>query len=231
MKNLNVISEKAVKVTPSGNWNTAKDYFPEIDVNQETGSIEIRYFDTEGHQKKASVMTHSCGCEASPDGQVVMVRGEVTVKNWMHYQCSGSQKFVFAIFVGDSGHIYVHRAPATKGWLTCKPESVLKRLRKLGIGAERVAYQQGDFLLKNANGNAYPDDQFVHETMGAGHHKFDAPVLYASRNGQRQYWIKESVTLTHEAVDGIQHPTLTVEPGKYIVGTTANGLHHSNKRD
>jgi hypothetical protein len=72
---------------------------------------------------------------------------------------------------------------------------------------------------------------FKHETMGAGHHKFAAPVLYADGAGGRQYRVTETVLLRHEAVDGIQHPDVLVEPGVYVVGTTASGLRHSNKRD
>jgi hypothetical protein len=106
------------------------------------------------------------------------------------------------------------------------PDTIRKRLRKLGIGADNVI-QQGDFLLKPANGRSYPDSDFAHERMGSGHHNFEMPVLYH----RGQYWIKESTTLIHTAVDGIQHPDVIVPPGKYVVGTTANQLRHSNARD
>jgi len=231
MKTLS-FKEFSEKVAPSGNWNTAKDFFPTIDVNQETGKVEISTFYTVGHQDRASVDTEECTVSLSSDNKAMYIRGEVSCKNWRNYQLSGSQKFCFAVFVGDSGHIYTHRAPATKGWLEGDPNKILARLRKLGIGVENPAYQQGDFLLKNANGNSYPDSEFLHETMGAGHHKFVAPVLYADGPSGRQYLIKdEPVLLVHHATDGIQHPDVLVQPGKYVVGTTASQLEHSNKRD
>lgn len=224
------VLKKSVAVTPGGNWNTAKHWFPEIDVNQETGTVRVTYFYTVGHQKKASIETEWIKIDTK--GNSSFVRGEVDCRNWQNGKCSGSQQFCFAIFQGDSGHIYTHRAPATKGWMNAKPEEIRKRLRRLGVGVNEVAYQQGDFLLKKANGLALPDDDFKHESTGAGHHNFDVPVLYAvDEKGRRQYWVKEAVTLTHRAVDGIQHPTVTVEPGKYIVGSTTDSLFHRNKRD
>lgn len=48
---------------------------------------------------------------------------------------------------------------------------------------------------------------------------------------QCQYLVKEAVTLTHEAVGGIQHPTIIIQPGKYHVGTTVSSLYHINFRD
>jgi hypothetical protein len=139
----------------------------------------------------------------------------------------GRQKFCFFVFRGDSGHLYTHRAVANKGWLNCDPEKLLKRLRKLGIGAAENVYQQGDYLLKPANGNAWPDEYFRHERTGSGHHNFEFPVLYH----RGQYWLQEKTTLVHNAIDGIQHPDIVVPPGKYIVGTTSPGLVHDNHRD
>jgi hypothetical protein len=225
-------SERTSLVTPRGNWNTAGDWFPTIEINQETGLVSIEFFETSGRQDKASVSTEWSTFDLSDDCQAMYIRGEVSCKNWRTPKCSGSQKFCFAIFVGDSGHIYTHRAPATKGWMEGDPNKILHRLRKLGIGVENPAYQQGDFLLKDANGNGYDDAEFKHETMGAGHHKFVAPVLFADGPKGRQYLVKdEPVLLVHHATDGIQHPDVMVLPGKYIVGTTASQLAHSNKRD
>ena len=221
---------ETIEASP-GNWTAARDCLPAITVDQATGVVTISKQETTGHQKRATVGTPTCGASISPDGQAMLVRGEVTVKNWKHWQASGSQSFCFAVFVGDSGHIYTHRAPASKGWMALQPEKVLPRLRKLGIGSAKVAYQQGDFLLKHANGSAYPAEEFRHETMGAGHHKFVAPVLYADGARGRQYRVTEAVLLRHEAIDGIQHPDVVVEPGVYIVGTTATSLHHTNRRD
>ncbi len=231
MKTLSFKTSTSV-VNPTGNWNTAKNFFPVINVDQKTGEITVELFESIGRQNKASVATEWVDFSISKNQQALYLRGEVSCTNWIHRKLSGNQKFCYAIFVGDSGHIYIHRAPASKGWMNGDPDKILSRLRKLGIGVENPAYQQGDFLLKNANGNSYPDNAFVHETMGAGHHKFVAPVLYADGENGRQYLVKdEPVLLVHHAVDGIQHPDVIVYPGKYIVGTTASQLKHSNLRD
>ncbi|MBW2345628.1 MAG: hypothetical protein JRF53_16835 [Deltaproteobacteria bacterium] len=213
--------------TPTGNWNVAKDWFPEIEVDQKTRTIRITTYDTYGHQDRASVSTEWIGADESDDHKAVYVRGEVDCRNWRRGKCSGSQQFCFAVFEGDSGHVYTHRAPATKGWMDGDPNKILNRLRKLGIGADRGVVQQGDFLLKPANGNAYPDAAFAHERMGSGHHNFEFPVFYE----RGQFWITEPTALIHTAVDGVQHPDVIVPPGKYVVGTTANQLRHNNARD
>jgi hypothetical protein len=214
-------------VNPGGNWNTAKDWFPRIEVNQGTREITVECFRTIGHQKKASVDTESIVVDVSEDRTQAFVRGEVSCKNWQNLKCSGSQKFCFALFVGDSGHVYTHRAPATKGWMDANPDTIRKRLRKLGIGRESGIIQQGDFLLKPANGSAHPDENFRHERMGFGHHNFEGPVLYHDS----QFFLSEATKLTHTAVDGIQHPDVIVPAGKWIVGTTASQLRHTNARD
>lgn len=215
-----------VDATPGGNWNTARDWFPTIEVDQPARHITVTTFETRGHQKKASIDTKWVDINRSDDGTQVFIRGEVDVRNWINGKCSGSQRFCFAIFIGDSDHVYVHRAPATAGWMTAAPDTIRKRLRKLGIGAVNVI-QQGDFLLKPANGNAHPDADFAHERMGSGHHNFELPQLYH----RGQFWVREEALLIHTATDGIQHPDVVVKPGKYIVGTTANQLAHSNARD
>lgn len=233
MKALSVVQKQAI-VSPSGNWNVAKDYFPEIEVDQETGVIEVTLFYTRGHQDKASIDTTLFEPKVSADKTQVLISGEVDCKNWRNYKCSGSQKFCFAVFEGDSGHIYVHRAPATKGWLEADPNKLRKRLVKLGIGAVSNVLQQGDFLLKPANGNSLPVEAFKHEWTSASHHKFSEPVLseYAPGVGRIVY-IPEgrSVELHHEAVDGIQHPMIVVPSGQWIIGSTASQLVHTNKRD
>jgi hypothetical protein len=214
-------------IRPSGNWNTAKNWFPEIRVTQESRDILIITYTSTGFQKKATVETEWIDIDMADAHDAMYVRGSVDVRNWQNYKCSGSQKFCFAVFVGDSGHVYTHRAPATKGWMEGNPNGIRKRLRKLGIGATTGVFQQGDFLLKPANGGGYPDAEFAHERMGSGHHNFEFPVLYH----RGQYFITEATTLIHTAVDGIQHPDVIVPPGKYVVGTTANQLSHSNARD
>ena len=225
------VYQKSEIIDPGGNWNTAKDWFPTVNVDQATRTVNITTYETSGYQKKASVETESIETQLSENGDSLFIRGEVDVRNWQNGKCSGSQKFCYAVFVGDSGHIYTHRAPATKGWMTCKPEEIRKRLRKLGIGATENIVQQGDFLLKPANGSACPDADFKHETMGAGHHNFEMPVLYAHHKNGRQYKITEPTQLIHTAVDGIQHPAVMVPEGIWIVGTTASQLNHGNARD
>ena len=212
---------------PSGNWTCAKDWFPIINVDQESRKVSITTYETYGHQKKATIDTGNIDVDISDDHRAVYIRGVVNCKNWNNWEGSGSQKFCFAVFIGDSGHVYTHRAPATKGWMNGDPNGILKRLRKLGIGAEKGVIQQGDFLLKPANSNGYPDASFAHERMGSGHHNFEFPVLYH----RGQYKITEPTILIHTAVDGIQHPDVVVPLGKYIVGTTTNQLHHANARD
>ncbi len=213
--------------SPTGNWNTAKDYFPTIQVLQESRHVLIAAWETNGYQKKASVTTEWIDVEVSDDRTALYIRGEVHVKNWMKWKCSGSQRFCFAVFVGDSGHVYTHRAPASRGWMQGSPNEIRKRLRKLGIGALKGVIQQGDFLLKPANGQEHPDEMFKHERMGFGHHNFEGPTLY--HDGQ--FFLTEPLTLKHTSTDGIQHPDVTVPAGKWIVGTTASQLSHSNARD
>ena len=218
-------------VEPTGNWNVAKDWFPEINVDQATRTVKITTFVADGYQKKASVETEWIETKLSKSGDSLYIRGSVYVGNYQNGKCSGSQKFCYAVFVGDSGHIYTHRAPATKGWMNEHPEGIRKRLRKLGIGATENLVQQGDFLLKPANGAACKKEEFKHETTGAGHHNFEMPVLYAFDGKSRQYKITAPTKLVHTAVDGIQHPTVTVPVGIWIVGTTASQLYHRNARD
>lgn len=224
MKQLRVYKHRT-EIAPARNWSTAKDFFPEVEINQETGSIHVQVFNSSGHQKKASITT--TWIKSDTKGNLCFLRGEVSCKNWKHWECSGSQKFCFAIFEGDSGHIYIHRAPASKGWMNAKPEEIKSRLRKLGIGAANVL-QQGDFLLKPVNDTGL---DFAHETMGSGHHKFVAPVLYCDENGKRYYKVEEETKIIHHAVDDIQHPDLVVPIGVYVVGTTTTSLDHYNKRD
>ncbi len=219
---------KVENSNPRGNWNTAKDWFPTIEIDQATRRVDVTRYESSGYQKKASVETESIETEMNEKGDSLYVRGSVDVRNWSHGECSGSQNFCFAIFVGDSGHIYTHRAPASAGWMEGDPENIRKRLRKLGIGATENVVQQGDFLLKPANGNACADDDFAHETKGAGHHNFEMPVLYAFDGKNRQYKITEPTRLIHTAVDGIQHPTVIIPVGIWVVGATASSLNHVN---
>lgn len=227
------IVQKRNDFNATGNWNTAKDFFPTIEIEQngKKSTVTITTQHSLGYQKKATGETESIEIKENKNGDSVLITGNASCKNWARYKCSGEQKYCYCIFVGDSNHVYVHRAPATKGWLNCDPEHIRKRLRKLGIGAEKGVIQQGDFLLKPANGNELADDEFKHEYMGSGHHKFDVPVLRAWSDQGTQIMITEPVVLKHEAVDNIKHPDVTVPVGKYIIGTTANSLRHDNKRD
>jgi len=208
-----------------GNWAGPRDLFPTIEVNQKTAKVIVTYWEISNRDRGQWGQTHEHDETISKNGQVARITGLTGLRNDRR-RTGGRQKFCFFVFRGDSGHLYTHRTVASKGWLNCDPDKLLKRLRKLGIGVENVI-QQGDFLLKSANGKGHPDEDFAHEKMGAGHHNFELPQLYH----RGQYWIKEATTLIHTAVDGIQHPDVIVAPGKYIVGTTSNGLDHSNKRD
>lgn len=228
------IKIKQTSINPSGNWNVAKNWFPTIEINQETGKINIETFYTEGMQKRASITTTTYRNKFSKEKDQLLISGEVYCRNWVHGKLSGTQIYVFAIFVGDSGHIYIHRAPATKGWLNCNANNIKNRLVKLGIGAISGVLQQGDFLLKPANGNSQPIDIFKHEWNTSSHHRFDQPVLseYIQKIGRIIYIPDgKTVELHHEAVDGIQHPTITVPAGQWIIGSTASQLSHLNKRD
>jgi hypothetical protein len=219
-----------VELSGLGNWAGPKDLFPVIEVDQEKelvriGVCEVRDFDMGQYGR-----THECKISKSPDGSVMRITGMTGLRNDKRHT-GGRQDFCYYVFRGDSGHYYTHRAVASKGWITCKPADFLKRLVKMGIGAITGVYQQGDYLLKPAKGHAYPDSDFAHESMGSGHHNWECPVLYASGPYGRQYKVTEPTQITHTAVDGIKHPPITVQPGIYIIGTTSEGLNHSNKRD
>lgn len=227
-------SIKMDQIDPSGNWNTAKNFFPTIDIDQKKKVVTITTFETSGHQKKCSVDLEALDVKTSKKGDQMLITGSVYATNWATKKLSGSQGFCFAVFVGDSGHIYTHRAPATKGWMNCDPEKIRTRLVKLGIGASVGVLQQGDFLLKPANGNSLAIEEFKHEWTSSSHHKFDQPVLSVWKTGVgRLIYIPEGCTvmLHHEAVDGIQHPSITIPAGQYIIGSTASQLKHSNLRD
>lgn len=213
-----------------GNWAGPRDLFPEINVDQDTACVRVVYWDLYDSKRGQYGTTHEHSETISEDGQVVRITGMCGLRNDRRHT-GGRQTFCFFVFRGDSGHLYTHRSVASKGWLECPPEKLLKRLRKLGIGADKGVVQQGDFLLKPANGSAYPESDFAHESMGAGHHQFAAPVLYADGSNGRQYLIREPILLQHHAVDGIQHPDIMVPVGQYIVGTTSEGLRHTNRRD
>lgn len=229
MNKISIVTREE-EIESLGNWAGPKDLFSKIEVDQKTAIVTISYQEICNYDRGQYGKTHEHQEEISEDGQVLRITGMTGLRNDRR-RTGGRQKFCFFVFRGDSGHLYTHRAVASKNWLTCPPEKLLKRLRKLGIGAVEKVIQQGDFLLKPANGNAYSDDDFRHETMGAGHHKFECPVLYASGAKGRQYKITEPTKLIHEAIDGIQHPDIVVPVGIWIVGTTSNGLFHSNKRD
>jgi hypothetical protein len=217
-----------------GNWTTTNDCLPIIEVDQETHEVTISLAGTTGYQKKACVDSSLDRVAMSPECDQLLIVGEVVVKNWVHWQCSKTQKFVFALFVGDSGHIYTHRAPATKGWRELDPSKIRKRLVKLGVGSTSGVIQQGDFLLKPANGFSLPVEDFRHEWESASHHKFSEPVLseYVPRVGRVIYIpAGRTVELHHEAVDGIQHPMQVVPEGQWVIGSTASQLRHSNARD
>jgi hypothetical protein len=210
----------------SGNWNTAKDFFPTIEIKQNGNKsvVTITTQHSTGYQKKACGETEEIEIKQNKAKDAIIITGYASCTNWKNRKCSGSQDFCYCVFVGDSGHVYVHRAPATKGWMNCNPDYIRKRLRKLGIGAEDVL-QQGDFLLKPANGNALADNEFKHEYMGSGHHKFELPVLRAYSPQGTQILVQEETVVHHHAIDGIQHPDLVeINHNLFSVGLRLGGL-------
>jgi len=217
------------EVSPGRRWARSA-CLPGTHIQDDEVTVIMPY--TEGYQKNKTV---ECELDGRRDGgDVIILTGHASMRDWRERRYSGDQRWVLVIFRGDSGAIYIHRPPATKGWLECPPEKALARLRKLGIGAESPEYQQGDFLLKKANGKAYPQEAFLHETTGSGHHTFVTPVLYCDQHGGeygRQLLVTEPVLLVHGAVDGIRHPDVLVQPGQYIVGTTARSLRTGALRD
>jgi hypothetical protein len=213
-----------------GTYAGPRELFPTIQVDQATAVVTVTHLSVDNGKRGQWGKTHEHAEVVSADGQSVRISGLCGLRNDRR-NTGGRQKFCFFVFRGDSGHLYTHRAVASKGWLECPPDKLLARLRKLGIGADRGVVQQGDFLLKPSNGNGYAVDQFAHETMGAGHHRFACPVLYADGEHGRQYLLREPVLLQHEAVDGIKHPDVSVPGGEYTVGTSCEGVRHDNKRD
>ncbi|MDI6782047.1 MAG: hypothetical protein QME49_08110 [bacterium] len=218
------------KFSKMGNWDGAKELFPTITVNQETAEVTVTYYSVANSSRGQWGCTHEHTEEISEDGQTVRISGITGLRNDRR-QTGGRQNFCYFVFRGDTNHLYIHRASATKGWLTCPVNDIKKRLVKMGIGATTRVVQQGDFLLKPANGSAYEDSEFRHETTGAGHHRFEMPVLYATGEKGRQYNITEPTKLIHTATDGLQHPDVTVPVGIWIVGTTSNGLFHLGQKD
>ena len=214
-----------------GNWATAKDLFPNITVDQTTSEVSIEYYSINNQRRGQWGLTHEHAEILSQDGQVLRVTGMCGLRNDKR-RTGGRQQFCFFVFRGDSGHLYTHRATASKGWLECKPEKLLSRLRKVGMGhTDAGVLQQGDFLLRPANGAALPEEQFLHEMRGVGNHNFDVPVRYAYDGTHRQILLTEEVRLVHRALDGIQHPDVLVSPGCWIIGNTSVGLRHDNRRD
>ena len=62
---------------PSGNWNTAKDWFPSIEVDQETRTVTVTRYNSYGYQSHASISTEWLEVDRSEDGTQVFIRGEV----------------------------------------------------------------------------------------------------------------------------------------------------------
>jgi hypothetical protein len=123
MKQLRVLRKEKI-VKDMGDWSTAKNYFPKITVNQETGSVYVTTFRSGGYQTKGSVST--LWIETQTKGNAAFIRGEVLYQNYKHCECSGRKAFCFAVFESDSGHIYLHHAPATKRWMNAKPTEIRK---------------------------------------------------------------------------------------------------------
>lgn len=149
------------------------------------------------------------------DGHCVQVRGQVVGD----ISYSIKQSFNFFIFKpgnGDGG-IYVHRAPLS--WWDMSPDSVIRNLKRW-----KTAVQQGDVLFLPIKDGRVSREQFLHEISfigsGKGSHKFSMPV-----SAFGEYIATDSaVDVTHH-----EHPTVTLEPNIYKVGTTLPGLSLENR--
>lgn len=227
---------------------TARHCFPDINVDQNTGIVTVSPaasgYTSAKYPSRAHVDASAPEISISVDRQAAFVRGKVNVKNYKRWKNSGEQAYCFAVFVGDSGHIYVHRAPATNGWMKAKPSSIISRLRKLGDHrAQREGtLQQGDILLIPvrvadeevkigeqtivAKADALDASAFAHETTGIGHHRFSVPVLFSDvhEDGARRILVNEEITLTHQPASGAVHPQIVVKPGQYLISGTARSL-------
>jgi hypothetical protein len=212
-----------------GNWAGPRDLFPTIQIDQATGEICVTLHSVYDSRRGQYGRTHEHTERLSPDGQAARITGLCGLRNDRRH-AGGRQRYCFFAFVGDSGHIYLHRATASSGWLECPPEKILARLRKLGIGRESVAAQQGDLLFWAANGTSYPADEFRHEVARIGHHEFAAPVLFADGARGRQYKVAApGMLLTHRPAAGAVHPAVTLPEGVYYCGTTSPSLSGGNK--
>ena len=219
---------------PYGNWTTAKDWFPLVELDQDFVRAKVTKYETNGYQKKASIELLSFTIDRSTDGKAAFIRGKVHCGNWMNRKASGEQAFCYAIFVGDSGALYLHRAAATKGWMEAVPETIYSRLRKLGCGTDN-ALQQGDFLLVPLKGaRKISETRFLHEFQGSGNHRFADPVLSViDSTVGRVVMIPEGDMghLFHTTTDGLQHPDCEIPPGQYRISTTSASLRVEGFRD
>ncbi len=217
--------------SPRGNWNTAMGWFPDIEVDQETGVVTITSYNSSGYQEKATVTTKSLGINQDKKRNCTQayIRGEVDVRNWRNHKCSGSQKFVFAVFLGDDGHIYTHRAAAQKTWMEADAGNIRQRIRELG-GWKLGSIQQGDILFVPArNGGQLPDSNFKHEIEAVGHHRFSRPILSAEKEMADTYRThilvdRRPLKVKHRGDEGRRHPAVEIPVGQYYITTTHQGL-------
>ena len=213
---------QAVRAVEPGRRDGLRDLQPEVAIDQPSRTVTVARLETAGYQKKKSLTTSFRRCSVGADGQGALVTVAADLKDWQERRYSGEQTFCYAIFLGDSGHIYVHRPPATASWLEADAsgEALRYRLRKLG-GATRGSIQQGDLLFCPANGQSLPAEAFAHEVPGVGHHTFGAPILFGAGDGGRVYLVPaEGMEVVHRPTTGAVHPTITLPAGQWIVRTT-----------
>lgn len=193
-------------------WNTPAQSLPDFSVHN--NAVTIRYGNEPYKQYSKWVVTE-LQFRWATDGHCVQVRGQVVGE----IDYSIQQKFNFFVFKpgnGDGG-IYVHRAPLS--WWDMSPDGVITNLKRW-----KTAVQQGDVLFLPVKDGRVSREQFLHELAsigsGKGSHKFSMPV-----SGFGEYIATDSAVevLHHE------HPTVTLEPGIYRVGTTLPGLSLENK--
>jgi len=217
------IKQRIADIEPGREYVTS-DACPILEIDQTSRTVTVVHPMTTGYQSYASV-TSEVAIELGLDGEGAMVVTDCTIRNWVDWRRSTSQIFVHFVFVGDSGHVYVHRPPATETWLRQSPEGadIRKRLRRLG-GTTEGTIQQGDMLFVPAGRLLLPLEQYRHEVSTFGHHVPAVPVLQAYNGRHSLILILETTEIRHLPTTGAVHPPIVLPPGQWIVRHTARSL-------
>jgi|GEM_PF-5291257 len=219
-----LVVESPMTVEPGRRYGV-QAAIPDVVVHQPSRTVVIRTQETDGYQDYACVDT-DLEIRHGADGQGAIASGCVRVSCWGASSAHGGRRgLCFAAFLGDSGHVYVHRAPATSTWtgMEASGAAIRERLRKLG-GATRGTIQQGDLLFVPANGRSLPPESYQHEVGALGHHVPALPLLQAWIGSERALLVREPTEIRHLPAQGATHPTITLPAGQWIVRTTASSL-------